>query len=131
MPQQPLELILLRQLASYLAVPIWVADAEGNLIYYNEPAEGVLGRRFDEAGEISLTEVATLFEICDDDGVPMAPHDLPLGVALLEGRPTHGRVKMRGFGKPWMRLDVTAFPVEGQGGRVLGAAVLFWEIALS
>ena len=131
MPQQPLELILLRQLASYLAVPIWVADAEGNLIYYNEPAEGVLGRRFDEAGEISLAEVGGLFEICDEDGNPMAPNDLPLAVALFEGRPTHGKVKMRGFGKPWMRVDVTAFPVEGQGGRVLGAAVLFWEIPAS
>ena len=86
------------------------------------PHEGVLNLA------ITLAEVGGLFEICDDEGHPMPPNDLPLAVALLEGRPTQGRVKMRGFGKPWMRLDVTAFPVEGQGGRVLGAAVLFWEI---
>jgi hypothetical protein len=26
-----------------------------------------------------------------------------------------------------MRLEATAFPLEGQGGRHLGAVVIFWE----
>jgi PAS domain-containing protein len=127
-PQQPLELILLRQLASYLAVPIWVADSEGNLIYYNESAEPVLGRRFDEAGEITLAELSGLFEIRDEAGEPLASENIPLGVALLQRHPAHGRLQMRGLDGAWRRIDVTAFPVEGQGGRMLGAAVLFWEI---
>ena len=53
MPQQPLELILLRQCASHLAMPIWIMGPDGNLLFYNEPAEPILGRRFDEAGELN------------------------------------------------------------------------------
>lgn len=129
MPQRDIELILLRQLASSLAIPIWVADAEGHLIFYNESAETILGRRFDEAGEMSLEEVSALFEIRDDDGEPIPPSDIPLGIALLERRPAHRRMQMRGLDGPWRTVDVTAFPIEGQGGRFLGAAVLFWEVA--
>ena len=52
MAQKAVELILMRQLASYLAVPIFLVDPEGNLLYYNEPAERLLGRRYDETGEM-------------------------------------------------------------------------------
>jgi hypothetical protein len=41
------ELILMRQLASYLAMPILLFDPAGNLLFYNEPAEALVGRRFD------------------------------------------------------------------------------------
>jgi hypothetical protein len=27
----------------------------------------------------------------------------------------------------WRKIEVTAFPVEGQGGRHLGAVAIFWE----
>ena len=30
-PQHPVEMILLRQLASYLTIAIWMMDADGNL----------------------------------------------------------------------------------------------------
>ena len=33
------EIILMRQFASYLALPIFVVDPKGDLIYFNEPAE--------------------------------------------------------------------------------------------
>jgi PAS domain-containing protein len=128
MPQRDIELILLRQLASSLALPIWVADADGHLIFYNEPAETVLGRRFDEAGEMTLDELSRVFEIRDEDGQPISSSDIPLGVALLQRHPAHRRLQMRGLDGPWRVVDVTAFPVEGQGGRFLGACVLFWEV---
>ncbi|MBW2374226.1 MAG: PAS domain-containing protein, partial [Deltaproteobacteria bacterium] len=38
------ELILLRQLASQLAMPIIVVDPRGDLLYFNEAAEAILGR---------------------------------------------------------------------------------------
>jgi hypothetical protein len=31
----PVELILMRQLASYLATPIFLVDADGTLVFYN------------------------------------------------------------------------------------------------
>ncbi len=53
-PQQEIEMILARQLASYLVMPIFVVDPAGTLVFYNEPAEPILGRRFDETGAMPL-----------------------------------------------------------------------------
>jgi hypothetical protein len=54
MAQKEIELILLRQWASHMTLPIWVTGLNGDLIYYNEPAEALLGVRYDEAGEMPL-----------------------------------------------------------------------------
>ena len=35
MLQKAIEVILMRQLASYLAMPIFVVDPDGNLLFYN------------------------------------------------------------------------------------------------
>ena len=43
----PIQIILTRQLAAYLSVPLFLVDPKGNLLFYNEPAEAILGRRFD------------------------------------------------------------------------------------
>ena len=86
MPQQPIELILTRQWASYLAVPVWVMGENGHLSYYNEPAETVLGRRFDEAGEMPAEELATIFQTTSEDGSRLNSESLPINIALLERR---------------------------------------------
>ena len=46
----PIQIILARQLAGYLSVPVFLVDQNGNLLFYNEPAELILGQRFDETG---------------------------------------------------------------------------------
>ena len=35
LPQQPIEMILLRQLAEHLAIPVWVIDGQGDLVFFN------------------------------------------------------------------------------------------------
>ena len=45
MAQREVELILVRQLASYLTTPFLVVDTKGTLLYFNEAAEPLLGRR--------------------------------------------------------------------------------------
>jgi len=57
----PIELILMRQLAGSLAMPIFVVDPAGDLLFYNEPAEELLGRRFDEAGPMPAADWSTAF----------------------------------------------------------------------
>src|SRR5262249_17528744 len=52
--QKHLVLILAREFASNLSTPTLIADARGYLVYYNEAAELVVGRRFSEAGEAPL-----------------------------------------------------------------------------
>jgi PAS domain-containing protein len=125
--QQDVELILTRQWASYLAVPVWLAGADENLLYYNEPAEQLLGLRFDETGAMPLGELSDVFQIMDEDGSPLPPAEIPLGVALRGRRPAYRSLRWRGLDGVWHHGAVTAFPLEGQGGRHLGAVAIFWE----
>jgi PAS domain-containing protein len=126
--QQQIELILIRQWASYLTLPVFLSDREGNLLFYNEPAEALLGRRYDEAGPMPVSELADLFDTTAEDGSPIPSGELPIAVALRDLRPTHGRLRIRALDGPWHTLEITAFPVEGQGNRHLGAVALFWEV---
>jgi hypothetical protein len=36
---QPIQIILMRQLAGYLSVPLFLVGPNGDLLFYNEPAE--------------------------------------------------------------------------------------------
>jgi PAS domain-containing protein len=127
MAQNELELILLRQWASHLTMPIFLADREGNLLYYNEPAELLLGRTFDDAGAMPLSELATIFETTAEDGSPMPSSELPLGIALTQRRPAYRRVRVKALDGVQRLIEITAFPLEGQGGHWLGAVAIFWE----
>ncbi len=128
MPQQEIEVILTRQLASYLALPILVVGPHGSLIFYNEPMEQILGLRFEETGEMTAAEWTTLFTPTDAQGVPLAPEALPRMIALAEQRLVHGEVWIQGQDHLRRHLQISAFPLLGQAGRNLGAVALFWEV---
>jgi hypothetical protein len=76
--QQPIELILLRQWASYMAIPTWVMDVNGDRLFYNEPAELILGRRFEEQGPIHAEAIAATYVTTTLDGEPIPDDRLPL-----------------------------------------------------
>jgi len=100
MAQKPIELILMRQLASSLVMPIFLVDMAGTLLFYNEPAEQILGMRFDETGEMPASEWTTRWEPSDADGAPLVPERLPLMVAVQECRPAHRELAGRRRGRP-------------------------------
>lgn len=128
MAQKQIEVILMRQLASYLAMPIFVVDPQGTLLFYNEPAEALLGRQFDEAGEMPMQEWATIFSPRDEDGSPLPPEALPLVTAIQQREPAQRKIWITGLDGVSRTLEVIAFPLEGQGGRLLGAAAIFWGV---
>ncbi len=128
MAQKDVEVILMRQLASYLAMPIFVVDPQGGLLFYNEPAEEILGRTFDEAGEMPMAEWSTVFKPTDDDGRPLPPDALPLVAALKTRRPTRGAARIMGLDGVPRKIEVVAFPLVGQGNRLLGAAAILWDV---
>lgn len=131
MAQHEIEIILTRQLASCLATPVFLVDPEGTLLYFNEPAEEVLGQRFDEAGVMPAERWSTIFSPTDEAGQPIPPESLPLVVALTEGQPAHGRFWIRGLDRVPRYIEVTAFPLIGVGGRFVGAVAIFWEAGAS
>jgi PAS domain-containing protein len=124
MPQRAVEIILMRQLASYLAMPIMLFDPQGNLIYYNEPAESIVGRRFDETGEIPLEEWYAMIEPTAEDGSPLPLETRPLIVALHTRQAAHRAFCLRMPDGSRRRVESTAFPLEGQGGCNLGAVAI-------
>ena len=125
--QHEVEVILLRQVASYLAMPIFLVDPEGTLVYYNEPAERLLGYRYDETGAMPIGEWSTIFVPRDDDGQPISAFDLPLGIALARGEPAHGTMWIDALDNKTHHITVTAVPLVGQHDRNLGAMAIFWE----
>jgi PAS domain-containing protein len=127
MAQQPIELILMRELADHLAIPIFVVDPAGTLEFYNEHAGAVLGLRFDETGPMPVAEWASVFTPTDELGVELALDQLPLVVALRDQVPCHGGFWIRGLDGAARRLSVTAVPLLGRHGTLVGAAALFWE----
>lgn len=128
MAQQEIEVILARQLAEYLAMPIFIVDPEGDLLYYNEPAESVLGSRYDETGPMDAADWSTVFKPVDKKGNPVRPEDLPLMIAMTKHHPAHSSFWIQGLDGALRQIEVTAFPLIAQAQRFLGAIAIFWEV---
>ena len=124
-----IQIILTRQLAGYLSVPTFLVDPKGTLLFYNEPAEELLGRRFDETGAMPAEEWSTIFAPVDRRGAPIPPAELPLMIALHDRRPAHERFFIRGLNGVRRHLEVAAIPILGIQGELLGAIALFWELS--
>jgi PAS domain-containing protein len=124
--QHPVELIMARGFAANLSTPAFLVDREGVLVFYNEAAEGILGLSFAEAGPMPAGEWADRFEPTGPDGQQIRQEELPLSVALLEGRPAHAPLRITSATGQAEEIQATAFPVIGRGGQS-GALAIFWR----
>jgi len=122
----PIEIILTRQLAEYLSVPLVLVDAKGDLLYYNEPAESILGRRFEDTGAMTKEQWSGSFTALDEQGKPIASEDLPIMITLATHMPAHRRLWIDDETHGSRTIEATSFPIEGLQGGFLGAAALFW-----
>lgn len=126
MAQRDIELILARQLAGQLAVATLLVDAGGDTLFFNEPAERIYGRRFDEIDALPGDERSAILAPLRQDGRPVPIDQLPSNLAIRARRPTHAAFQMRGLDGVLRPVEATAVPLESAGGRVLGALVFFW-----
>jgi len=122
-----LVLILARELASNLATPIYVADRNGTLIYFNEPAERIGGRSFAEEGEMSIAQWVALLKPRSVDGTPLQRAETPGDIAFYERRPAHARLRIEGLDGIEREIATTAFPMFGPDLAFHGIMVIFWE----
>ena len=123
-----IQVILARQLAGCLAMPILIVDTAGTLIFYNEPAEAILNQRFEETGEMPATEWVKLFAIADEERNLTPPDERPMSLALIQRQPISRTVWIRTGDDTGRHVSITAFPLIGQAGKFLGAMMIFWEI---
>jgi PAS domain-containing protein len=124
--QREVELILVRQLASYLTLPMFVVDTKGTLLYFNEAAEPLLGRRFEETDELTFDEWTAVTSASAPDGRLLEAYERPLLIALEQHRPAFATMRLRSTTGDWSDVDVTCFPLTGQSGRELGAVATFY-----
>ena len=122
-----IEIILNRQLADCLSLPVFITDPTGDLIFYNEAAEKILGKRFEETGEMPKETWATAFKPLDDDGNPLPPEELPLVKTLKEVYPHHKSMRIESLNGVIHDISVTSYPIISRSGNFLGAVAIFWK----
>lgn len=125
--QQEIETILARQLASYLSTPVFLVGSDGTLLFYNEAAEDILGRRYSETGVLGVDEWATAWNPSGPGGIPIPPDEIPLVIAVRDKRLARRDLWITGHDGVRRHIDVLAFPLMGIAGRLVGAVAMFWE----
>jgi PAS domain-containing protein len=124
---KPIELILLRQLASRLSLPVTLVDAEGLVVYINPANERLLGVKQAAVAEFPYRRLHEWIEYRHADRSPMTYEDRPLAVALHHRRPHQTTIILHGADGVPHRVEVMAIPLDGQGGSLIGAMSIFWE----
>ena len=123
-----LPLILARELAANLATPMFLIDAEGTLVFFNEAAELMLGKDYGSVGAITAGEFGDMLKLEDVDGAPLLRRESPPGIAFLEGKPSHRQLIATSLDDTVKRLyEVTAYPLFGRTGEMHGVLSVFWE----
>ena len=98
-----------------------------NLIFYNEPAEELLGLRYEETGVMPMAEWSSIFTPRDDHGNVLPPEELPLVHTMSEQLPAHGEFWIKSLKGVKFKISVTSFPSMGRPNRFLGGIAIFWK----
>jgi PAS domain-containing protein len=127
-PQRPLPLILARNLITSIGTPAFLVDRDGNLLFYNEAAGAMLGVSFEEVGQMDAEAWTTTFGPLDESGAPMPLEEMPLTIALRDGRPAHTRHRIRSTRGGEHTIEASAFPIIGTDSGSSGALIIFWPL---
>jgi PAS domain-containing protein len=127
--RRPKDLVLIdaRAFVERLSTPTLITDNIGNLVYYNEAAEVLLGKTFAEAGEMPATEWSQIFTVRRVDGSPMPLEEMPGGMALLEHKPAHGKLLITALDGIEHQIAATGLPIFTGDSEPVGVIALFWK----
>ncbi len=128
MSQQPVELILMRQLTLSLDMPIAMFDLDGKLLFVNEGGERLFGWRLEDVGKVHFSELSADLEYWEERGGHLPIGDRPVARAFAERRPVHLSLRIRAFDGAMRRVANTALPLVGQSGRFFGVLSILWEL---
>jgi PAS domain-containing protein len=125
--QKQLLLILAREFVSNLSTSALIADARGNLVFYNEAAEAVVGKRFSETGEMPLEQWLAAFDPRTSTSEPLPPERRPARIAFEERRAAHERYVVTSLDGVAREIEVTAFPLFAHTEEFVGIVAIFWR----
>jgi PAS domain-containing protein len=127
-PQKPLELILARNLLSSIITPALLLGEEGQLLFFNEAAAAMLGRRFEDIGMLSSAQWTARFGPFGEDNLPIPYDEIPATIAVRHQRAFHGTFRISAAGGHFADVEASTIPIVGPGGSS-GAVVIFWPIS--
>lgn len=125
--QRPIELILARNLLSSISTPAFLVARAGEIIFFNEAAADLLGRRFEETGALTVDKWTKLFGPFDADGNMMPFDEIDLTQALRGNKPAHSTFFLRDASGDHHEIAASGFPIVGGQG-FHGAIVVFWPL---
>jgi hypothetical protein len=124
--EQPLELILARNLVSLITLASVLIDTDGSIIFFNDAAAGFFGGLFEETGPVPLARWRAEVGPFDENEQHLPTANLPVTRAFRDGRPGIGTFHIRG-GSGLVEVEVVALPLVGSVG-LHGAMVMFWPL---
>lgn len=122
-----LVLIRAKHLAESVTRPSFLADNQGDLIFYKEAAEVLLGRAYADAGPMPASEWADIFDVRDRDGAPFPLEKMPGWIALQQHRPNLGHLQFTALDGKDRFIAVCAIPLFATPEQFEGALIIFWE----
>jgi PAS domain-containing protein len=125
--QQPLELILARNLVSLISVAAFLVNIDGHVVFYNDAAADIIGTPFEETGTLTREQWNAQLAPSDEHGAQLPFDQLPLAVALRDGHPAYARFRISAANGP-LQIEASSLPLIGPAGHH-GAMVVFWERA--
>jgi PAS domain-containing protein len=125
--EQPLELILARNLISIVSIAALLVDADGRIVFFNDAAAEIIGAPFEEIGVLEQEDWSARYGPFGTHGKPLLPDELPLTTAVRESRPAYGRFSVRAE-SGMLEVEAGALPLSGPAG-YHGAIIVFWPLA--
>jgi PAS domain-containing protein len=124
--QKPLELILARNLLTSISTPSFLVDGAGTMVFYNEAAAALLGRSFEEAGQMTAEEWLATFGPFTREGDTLELDEISLTQAIQDGQPAHGSFRIRTARNDQQTVEAAAFPLVASANGSSGAMIMFW-----
>jgi PAS domain-containing protein len=125
--QRPIEMILARNLLSSVATAACLVDPQADIIFFNEAAGEMLGKRFEETGRLKVEEWTSMFGPFDASGEAIPFEDVALTQALRGSRPAHSSFFLRSSKGMHHHVAASGFPIVGANG-FHGSIIVFWPV---
>jgi PAS domain S-box-containing protein len=115
-----------KQVIEKLNHAVIISDSNGNFTLWNEYAKKILGMN---EKIMDVDKWQDHFRIYKADGVQYSPDELPIMKAVKTGEPSRKERLFITSGKePGGWLEVDAFPIKDDGGKIQGAVAEFTDI---
>ena len=108
---------------------MFLMDARGVLVFYNDAAALLIGKSFSEMGETPAEEFGAVLQLKTPDGTPVRRRDTPAGIAFFEHRPAHRTLAATGYDGVQRLVHATAYPLFGTMDEMHGVVSVFWLVA--